>query len=84
MVFLAVLFLALFLGAVLYMLPWIVSLVVDSTDKAGLFVFNLLAGWTVIGWAFALIWAVESPRRGAPAPSPVVQGEVLRSEPSVV
>jgi hypothetical protein len=25
----------------------------------------LLLSWTIVGWVFALIWAVDSPARGA-------------------
>jgi T4 superinfection immunity protein len=39
----------------LYFLPAIIGR--DKRDAAGIFLLNLLLGWTVIGWIIALIWA---------------------------
>ena len=39
----------------LYFLPSIVAH--NKRDFAGIFLVNLLFGWTVIGWIIALIWA---------------------------
>ena len=39
----------------LYFLPSIVGH--KKRDFAGIFILNLLFGWTVIGWIIALIWA---------------------------
>jgi hypothetical protein len=46
----------------LYLLPWIVSVTNKHPAKVGIFILNLLLGWTVIGWIIALIWAVTKPQ----------------------
>jgi hypothetical protein len=45
------------LGLGLYCLPTIVSLVRGHANKSPIILVNLLLGWTLIGWAIALIWA---------------------------
>ena len=52
-----------FLSAVFYFLPTILAR--HKADFMGIFLVNLLAGWTVIGWFIALIWAC-SPERYVP------------------
>ena len=49
-------------SAVRYLLPWIVALFNTHPAMAGIFILNLLLGWTVIGWIIALIWAVTKPQ----------------------
>lgn len=46
------------LGILLYFLPAIIGR--HKRDAAGIFLVNLLLGWTVIGWVIALIWACTS------------------------
>lgn len=53
---------SLFLAFVAYMLPWIIALL-RGTRSAGIFFFNLLLGWTAIGWVVALIWAFVAARK---------------------
>jgi hypothetical protein len=43
---------------VLYFLPSIIGH--DKRSFVGIFLLNLLLGWTVIGWIFALIWACSA------------------------
>ncbi|HKS83046.1 MAG TPA: superinfection immunity protein [Candidatus Acidoferrales bacterium] len=45
----------------MYFLPSIIGH--SRRDFAGIFILNLLLGWTVIGWIAALIWACASDRR---------------------
>jgi len=45
-------------SALLYFLPAIIGR--HKRDAAGIFLVNLLLGWTVIGWIIALIWACTS------------------------
>ncbi|MGA7622746.1 MAG: superinfection immunity protein [Candidatus Acidiferrales bacterium] len=45
----------------LYFLPAIVAH--SKPDSAGVFIVNLLFGWTVIGWLIALVWACASEPR---------------------
>ena len=42
----------------LYLLPTIIVCTNGHTDKMGVFLVNLLLGWTILGWIGALIWAV--------------------------
>jgi len=42
----------------LYFLPAIVAH--NKRDFAGIFVVNLLFGWTIIGWVIAMIWACSA------------------------
>ena len=47
----------LFLPAIaLYFLPSIIAH--NKTNFGGVFVLNLLLGWTLVGWIIALIWAL--------------------------
>jgi hypothetical protein len=48
--------LAIFL--LLYFLPAIIGR--DKRDAMGIFLLNLLLGWTVVGWLIALIWACSA------------------------
>jgi hypothetical protein len=50
----------LFLSAIFYFLPTILAR--HKADFMGIFLVNLLAGWTVIGWVVALIWACSAER----------------------
>src|SRR5271163_4379903 len=60
----------------LYFLP--AFLARDKHNFTAILVLNLLAGWTVIGWIIALVWALSSasqpqappPFQPAPAPAP--------------
>jgi hypothetical protein len=44
----------------LYFLPTIIGRY--KADATGIFLVNLLFGWTVIGWFMALIWACAAER----------------------
>ncbi len=53
----------LLIPVLLYFLPTIVASVRRSHHGMLIFLLNLFAGWTVIGWIAAMIWAVlSSPR----------------------
>ena len=47
-------------SALLYFLPTIIAR--HKSDFMGVFMVNLLLGWTVIGWVIALIWACAAER----------------------
>ena len=52
----------------LYFLP--AFLARNKPDFTAIFLVNLLAGWTFIGWIVALVWALSSgSQRQAPAPA---------------
>lgn len=48
------------LGFPLYLLPGIVAMAGGKRGTAGIFMLNLLLGWTVIGWIVALVWALAA------------------------
>lgn len=50
----------LILSALLYFLPTFIGR--HKTDAMGIFIVNLLFGWTVIGWFVALVWACAAER----------------------
>jgi len=57
--------------ALVYFLPTIVGR--HKSDALGIFIVNLLFGWTIIGWVIAMIWACAAenqiPARYAPVPA---------------
>jgi len=48
---------------IVYFYPTIVAYNRRHTNKEALFVLNLLLGWSIIGWAVALTWAVKKVER---------------------
>jgi hypothetical protein len=44
--------------AVLYFLPSLLAF--GKRNRLGIFLCNLLFGWTLLGWGVALIWAVTA------------------------
>jgi hypothetical protein len=51
------------IGLVVYFAPTIAAQASKSKRTQGVFVVNLLLGWSVIGWIVALIWAVGSDKK---------------------
>jgi hypothetical protein len=51
----------LLLGTLLYFLPTIIGH--NRQNAGGIFVLNLLLGWTVIGWVIAMVWACSAETR---------------------
>jgi hypothetical protein len=49
----------------LYFIPAIVGS--NKSDSGSIFLFNLLAGWTLLGWLGALIWAISKEVQPTPA-----------------
>ncbi|MGE5396705.1 MAG: superinfection immunity protein [Chitinophagales bacterium] len=45
----------------LYYLPTFYALWKNKQKKLSILVFNILLGWTIIGWAMALFWAIKNP-----------------------
>ena len=60
-------FILVVLGVPLYFVPSLVAYHRNHKDFAGVFILNLLIGWTVVGWVVALAWAVR-PDSARPAP----------------
>lgn len=71
----ALLVLVICVGTVLYFLPWLIANNRNHQNSSGIFILNLLVGWTFIGWIAALIMAcgeVKGSARVARAPAPVL------------
>lgn len=51
---------ALLIIAALYFLPTLVAGIRSCRRGPGIFVLNLLLGWTVIGWIVALVWSFSA------------------------
>jgi hypothetical protein len=56
----AVILLAIIFGAAFYFAPSIVAVLRKKTNTAAIVVLNTLLGWSLIGWAIAMIWAVSA------------------------
>ena len=50
----------------MYFFPTVVAVVRNHPATLMFMVFNLLLGWTLIGWLFTLIWAVKFYERRLP------------------
>jgi hypothetical protein len=46
-------------GIAFAFLPIIIAVVRQSKSIVGIILLNILAGWTVIGWIIALVWAIS-------------------------
>jgi len=62
----------LILSGLLYFVPTIIGR--NKADVMGIFLVNLLLGWTVIGWIVALVWALSPDRYVAVPAVPVSSG----------
>jgi hypothetical protein len=49
----------------LYLLPTIVAVKKNRRQMTAIFILNLLLGWTIIGWAGAMVWAFIEDRPAA-------------------
>lgn len=54
----------------LYMMPGIIALKRGHVNAIPITLTNLFFGWTVVGWAIALIWAFANQTAMTPAPAP--------------
>lgn len=55
----AMLFLLVIASIVFYFIPTIVAYINEQDNTASIFILNLLAGWTFVGWVVALVWAFK-------------------------
>jgi hypothetical protein len=77
----------------MYFLPTLVALSRNHHQKSAIFVLDLFAGWTFIGWVVAIVWAstrvhrIHQPRPVAPwwreAPRPVMDMRKLAPAPAM-
>jgi len=54
------------LAIVAYFIPTLIAAAFQKRALGSIFVVNLLLGWTVVGWFWALIWAVAGERNVQP------------------
>src|SRR5258707_7205341 len=52
----------------IYFLPTIIANRRMHNNRLAIFVLNLFAGWTVIAWVIALVWACTNDTSGVSAP----------------
>ncbi len=45
-------------GLLVYFIPAIVAILLRRKDWPGMFLFNFLLGWTVMGWFLVLNWVI--------------------------
>lgn len=45
-------------GICFYFLPTMVAAHNDKRNSAAIFMLNIFAGWTIVGWIGALVWSV--------------------------
>ena len=50
----------LMLIAIIYMLPTLIAYARDIPARGKVTVFNIILGWTLIGWIATFIWAVSA------------------------
>ncbi|MFC1987129.1 superinfection immunity protein [Chloroflexota bacterium] len=41
-----------------YFVPTVVAVIRKAKNLGGIFLLNLLAGWTFLGWVASLVWAI--------------------------
>jgi uncharacterized membrane protein len=75
-----VLFILVVVSVITYIIPIWVATYRQHKTIAGIVAFDLLLGWTFIGWALALTWALPKPstkhRLTRPQPAPAPTGTV--------
>ncbi len=50
------------IGALVYFFPAMIAVVRGHRNMIAIFVLNLLAGWTFLGWVTAIVWSFVSSR----------------------
>jgi hypothetical protein len=60
-------------GLATYFLPTLIALFRQHDNTLAIFMLNFLAGWTFIGYVFAIVWSCTTSRRAQKYKSPSVQ-----------
>lgn len=55
-----IIFIIVFIALPLYLLPTLIGLIRRKRNRLPIFLLNLFAGWTVLGWIIALVWGAMS------------------------
>lgn len=53
----AIITILLIFGLGLYFLPWLIALGRGNKNTGGIFLLNLLLGWTLLAWIVCFVWA---------------------------
>jgi hypothetical protein len=53
----AIFFVGTLIGLLVYLIPSLVAFHREHENKAGILIVNFLAGWTIVGWIYCLIWS---------------------------
>ena len=61
-------FIVLLTTGFIYFLPAVVATAREHHQRPAIAVLNLLLGWTLIGWALALVWACTATTKKGTAP----------------
>lgn len=48
------------IGFIIYLIPTFVAILRQKKDVLAITLLNVLAGWTLLGWIGALVWAVKN------------------------
>lgn len=48
----------LIVGAILYFVPTVIAWRLGVKSVQSIFYVNLILGWTIVGWVFAMIWVM--------------------------
>ncbi|CAC9605580.1 hypothetical protein [uncultured Gammaproteobacteria bacterium] len=54
-------FLVLIILLVIYFIPVIIASGREHPSTGAIFILNLLLGWTLLGWVFAIVWSFTNP-----------------------
>lgn len=55
----------------LYFIPYLIANKKGHSQENAIFILNLLAGWTIIAWIIALVWAFTEPKQIANTQQPL-------------
>jgi uncharacterized protein YqhQ len=50
------------IGTIIYFVPTIIAVLMRKRGTTGIVLLNLFAGWTIVGWVIALVWALVAKR----------------------
>ncbi|QBO62465.1 hypothetical protein G2285_00033 [Escherichia phage vB_EcoM_G2285] len=57
---------------IIYMLPWVITLIRGTKSTTAIFFVSLLFNWTMIGWIGTLIWSIVAEKKSAQQPQQVI------------
>lgn len=58
------------LALALWMIPTLVAFLRKHPKRKAIFLFDLLLSWTIVGWFFALAWALLVVQESVPGEQP--------------